>query len=97
MNLVFFIKFIILSGIVYSIYRLTLDNTNMFLIKRFILISTPLILAFASLVTIDYGVEIIALSNIGIANSEIIKTSRNWSMDVSQILLTIYLTGMLGT
>ncbi len=95
MNLLFIMKFVLLTGLVYSIYRLTLHTTKIFLIKRIILISTPLILAFASLVTIDSGVAIIPLENIGITNSENIKTASNWSIDINQILLTIYLIGIL--
>jgi bla regulator protein blaR1 len=95
MNLIFFIKFIILTGIVYSVYRLTLDNTNQFLVKRIILISTPVILTFASLVTIQTGVEIIPLDNIVFDTYDSRSSSSAKGIDINQIVWIIYIVGLI--
>lgn len=95
MNLIFFIKFIILTGIVYSVYRLTLDNTKQFLVKRIILISTPVILTFASLVTIQTGVEIIPLDNIAFDTYDSRSSSSAKGIDINQIVWIIYLVGLI--
>lgn len=95
MNLIFFIKFIILTGIVYSVYRLTLDNTKQFLVKRIILISTPVILTFASLVTIQTGVEIIPLDNIAFDTYDSRSSSSAKGIDINQIVWIIYIVGLI--
>jgi|GEM_PF-1638641 len=97
MNLIFFIKFIILTGIVYSVYRLTLDNTKQFLVKRIILISTPVILTFASLVTIQTGVEIIPLDNIAFDTYDSRSSSSAKGIDINQIVWIIYIVGLIVT
>ena len=97
MNLIFFIKFIILTGIVYSVYRLTLDNTKQFLVKRIILISTPVILTFASLVTIQTGVEIIPLDNIAFDTYDSKSSSSAKGIDINQIVWIIYIVGLIVT
>lgn len=97
MNLIFFIKFIILTGIVYSVYRLTLDNTKQFLVKRIILISTPVILTFASLVTIQTGVEIIPLDNIAFDTYDSKTSSSGKGIDINQFVWIIYIVGLIVT
>jgi len=69
MNIIVIMKFLLLSSVIYGLFRLTLDNTNYFYAKRFIYIITPVLIVFASIISFDYGFYTIPIQEISTITS----------------------------
>lgn len=78
MNLIIIIKFLLLSSVIYGVYRLTLDNTNHFIEKRLMYLITPVLLLLASTISFDYGFYTIAMQDLNtVASSNVISAAPN--------------------
>lgn len=91
MTLLVITKFILLSSAIYGLYRLTLDNTNYFIAKRFMYLVTPVLLLVASYISFDYGFYTIPVQELSTVTSSNVTstTADNYNLNYMNIIYII--------